>query len=570
MATRSTSTSMSVMEGFSNLPILRQIGLMIGLSASIAVGFGVVLWAQEPDYRAIYSGLTHLDANQVTSILQAEDIKYKIDTDQGILLVDAEKIHTVRMKLAAAGIPLGETAGYELLDKSSGIGTSQFMEKARYQRSIEGELAKTIASLSAVKAARVHLAIPKRSLFIGDRSKPSASVLINLFPGAAIEKIQVASIVHLVASSISDLDEKNVTVVDQKGRLLSEVDSDNDVTLASKQYEHVRQLEKKYIESVNNILAPILGEDAFKVEVTAAVDFTKIAEKSESFNPDLPAIRSEQVIEEKRNANAVGQGIPGALANQPPAVGTAPEVAGEEAAANNNNASLNSRKQSARNYELDKTVSYTQHQIGMLKRLNVAVVVDHLPATNVVADNIDAKSKKSKRDKKSKASESALQKQPISREKLEELTQLVKEAVGYNPARGDRVLVINQAFIAPTVETELELPEPNFMESELFKNIIRQALGAVFLIALAFGVLRPILKSLAESGTSVMQLERETEPKLSGLDETASEEESMSEQEILLPGPGESYEAQLNAVKNMVADDPRRVAQVVKTWLANE
>ena len=375
--------SSAVLEGFSSLSIIRQVGLMIGLAASVAVGMAVVLWSKEPAFRPLYTDISNLEANQVADILQTEGIKFDIDTHSGILMVEADKIHKARLKLASSGFPTGNGIGYELLDKDQGFGTSQFLEKARYHRSLEGELSKTIASISTVRGARVHLAIPKKTVFVGDNRKPSASVLVDLYPGRALEKGQVASIVHLVASSIPQMSVKQVTVVDQQGTLLSENDQEDDIRLAARNLDFTRKIEQIYLGRVNSILEPILGMDRFKVELTADLDFTRLEQTSETFNPDLPALRSEQVLDEIQGDGAGASGIPGALSNQPPGAASVPEQANNDPTAGDDSmsgANGNRRNQATRNYELDRTISHTQHQMGRLRRLSVAVVVDGFPS----------------------------------------------------------------------------------------------------------------------------------------------------------------------------------------------
>ncbi|HAU13915.1 MAG TPA: flagellar M-ring protein FliF, partial [Gammaproteobacteria bacterium] len=306
------SGGFAVLEGMGGLGVIKQIGLMIGLAISISLGLWVVLMSQEPDFRPLYTDISHLEAGQVADILQRENIRFKVDTTSGMLLVESDKIHQARMKLAAEGFPAGNTLGYELLDKEQGFGTSQFMEKTRYYRSIEGELARTISSMNRVRGARVHLAIPKRSVFVNDRRKPSASVFVELYPNQSLERMQVASIVHLVASSIPELEDKHVTVVDQRGQLLSETDADADIAVAAKQLDYAKSLEQKYIERIEGILDPIVGNDGFKVQVSADIDFSQTEQTSEFFSPDLPAVRSEQTLSEVVGAGGASAGIPGA------------------------------------------------------------------------------------------------------------------------------------------------------------------------------------------------------------------------------------------------------------------
>lgn len=538
----------AVMDGFTNLSIIRQVGLMIGLAASVAIGFGVVLWSQEPDYRPLYADMSNLDAVSVSSMLAQQNIRYKMDMEKGVLMVESGKVHDARLALASAGLPSGSGIGYELLDKDTKLGTSQFMEQARYHRSIEGELAKTISNIDSVRTARVHLAIPRRTVFVGDNREPSASVFVDLYPGRSLEKHQIASVVHLVASSIPQLNSKKVTVIDQKGRLLSDSGGDSDIAVAAKNLEYHRALEDKYRDRVINILTPILGVDRFNVQVSAEVDFTQMEQTAESYNPDLPALRSEQVLKEEQAAGAGAMGVPGALSNQPPVDGAAPEVAAGETAEATGDSASNSRSQATRNYELDRTISYTKHQVGGVQKLSVAVVVD---------------------DKVEKGSSGGeVNRTPLTADEIERLTILVKDAIGFNATRGDSVTVLNQPFVFE--EETFEVVEKAFYENDWFWDVTKTGLGWFLLLILILGVLRPILKGLAASAGDVTMPDEvdeiEIAPELD-MDEMVT---ISGGPESLLPGPEEGYEEQLSAVKGMVAEDPRRVAQVIKTWIGNE
>jgi len=562
------SSGSAVMDGFTNLTVLRQIGLMIGLAASVAIGVGVVLWSQEPNYRPLYTELNTLDAATISDILNQNKIKYQVDTNNGMLMVESSKIHEARMKLAQAGLPAGNAVGYELLDKEAAIGTSQFMENARYQRSLEGELGKTIANVTNVRAARVHLAIPKKSVFVGDERKPSASVLVDLYPGRELEKNQVSAIVQLVASSVPELDSKRVTVVDQKGNLLSDDQSDEDMAMAARQFEYGRKMEDSYIKRINAILEPILGVNRFKVQVSADIDFTRVEQSSENFNPDLPAVRSEQSLEEQRAGAGAGGGVPGALSNQPPLPGTAPQQAaqaGQAATAQTETqtgAPNNSRKQSTKNYELDRTLSYTKHQVGNLKRLSVAIVVD---------DNFVMDTAAPAEGAETAAEAPKMKRVPRSADELERISALVKDAVGYQLARGDSVNVTNQSFFSQE-ESNTELPPQNFWEQPWFWDILKQVMAGMFLLILVVGVLRPILKNLARMGESdSMSLPAMASGELSaGGDGTGADTKvtlSGGDVSSLLPAPMNSYEDQVTAIKGLIAEDPKRVAQVVKSWI---
>jgi flagellar M-ring protein FliF len=553
------------LEGLANLNIFRQLGLMLGLAASVAIGVAAVLWSQGSDYRPLYGSLGRLDSSAVLELLDSNKIKYKLDSGTGALLVEADRIHDARLKLAEAGVPGDRSVGFELLDKEQPLGTSQFMETARYRRSLEGELARTIASITSVRSARVHLAIPKESVFIRDARPASASVFIELFPGATLQAAQVKSIINLVAGSISELKPENVTVVDQRGTLLSQLVLDEpNLAMANRQLEYGNRIERRLLERVNSILEPLLGAGKFRAEVSADVDFTAVEQADEIYNPDLPAIRSEQRLQEDRSGSAVA-GIPGALSNQPPVDGIAPEqVAGQPNPAQGTGPSAQlttggaaggggrSREQVVRNYELDRTLSYTKHQVGKVRRLTVAVAIDDRAPVAAVGG----------------AEPTAV---PWDAEQLERLAILVRNAVGYDAARGDIVNVVNSPFVAVApIDTE-ELPWWQQPWARLLLDNLKPLLGLLVALVVIFGVLRPVMKSLSLSSRESKALDG---PPLGDLGEAmmgplGDEKVTLSGSgSMMLPKPTDSYEEQLTAIRGLIAEDPGRVAQVVKKWVA--
>lgn len=544
-----------LIEGFNNLNILRQAGLMIGLAASVAIGFWVVLWTQGEDYRPLYGSLDRLDAAEVGQILDTNEIPYKVDINSGALMVPTDDVAKARLKLAEAGFSSDKSQGYELLDQEQPLGTSQFMEATRYRRGLEGELARTIASVHAVRSARVHLAIPKTSVFVRDGREPSASVFLELFPGAKLEPHQIKGITNLVASSIPEMKTENVSLVDQKGALISLGPEDEKLIVAAQHLDYTRKMENDMILRVRRLLAPIVGEDKFKTEISADVDFTEVEEAGESFNPDLPALRSEAVIEEEQLGAATPGGIPGALTNQPPASGVAPEqvAAVPGTAEGTPPVPANSRTQATRNYELDRTVSYTKHQKGKLRRLSVAVVVDDKVTVNEQGQPVRT---------------------PWTDQELERLSILVRDAVGFSAARGDSVNVLNERFVDLPVPAEFE---HNWWENDAYKFWMKQGIGLLIILVLLVGFLRPVLKSLAATG---LQSRADDEARelaalqAAGVDSFSSlSDETVTltgGDALALPSPEESYEQQLNAVKGLVAEDAGRVAQVIKRWINEE
>ncbi|UNG17293.1 flagellar basal-body MS-ring/collar protein FliF [Stutzerimonas zhaodongensis] len=568
---------LSFLENLSEMSMLRQIGLLVGLAASVAIGFAVVLWSQQPDYRPLLGSLAGMDANQVMETLAAADISYTVEPNSGALLVKADDLARARLKLASAGIaPTDSNIGFEILDKEQGLGTSQFMEATRYRRGLEGELGRTISSLNNVKGARVHLAIPKSSVFVRDERKPSASVLVELYPGRNLEPSQVMAIINLVATSVPELTKSQITVVDQKGNLLSDQQELTELSMAGKQFDYSRRMESLYTQRVHNILQPVLGSGRYKAEVSADVDFSAVESTSETFNPDQPALRSEQSVSEQRQSSLGPQGVPGALSNQPPGPAAAPEnaVAGQAGAAGaiapgqplldaNGQQVMDpatgqpmlapypadKREQATRNYELDRSISYTKQQQGRLRRLSVAVVLD---------------------DQMTIAADGTTTRAPRTAEELARFTRLVQDAVGFDASRGDSVSVINAPFAADSLdETFIESP---FYSQPWFWDIVKQVLGVLFILVLVFGVLRPVLNNLTNAGKSkeLQTVGGDAElGDMEGIDGALSNDRvSLSgPQSIMLPSPTEGYDAQLNAIKNLVAEDPGRVAQVVKEWI---
>lgn len=567
---------LSFLENLSQMTMLRQVGLLVGLAASVAIGFAVVLWSQQPDYRPLYGSLAGMDAKQVMETLASADIPYTVEPNSGALLVKADDLSRARLKLAAAGVAPGDgNVGFEILDKEQGLGTSQFMEATRYRRGLEGELARTISSLNNVKGARVHLAIPKSSVFVRDERKPSASVLVELYSGRSLEPGQVMAIINLVATSVPELTKSQVTVVDQKGNLLSDQAENSALTMAGKQFDYSRRLESMLTQRVHNILQPVLGNDRYKAEVSADVDFSAVESTSEQFNPDQPALRSEQSVNEQRSSSNGPQGVPGALSNQPPAPASAPQTTGGATAAagmvqpgqpllDANGQQImdpatgqpmlapypaDKRQQSTKNFELDRSISHTKQQQGRVNRLSVAVVVDDQVKINPANGETS--------------------RAPWSADELARFTRLVQDAVGFDASRGDSVSVINVPFSAERGEVVADIP---FYSQPWFWDIVKQVLGVLFILVLVFGVLRPVLNNITGGGKGKQLAGLGSDVELGGMGgldgELGNDRVSLGgPQSILLPSPSEGYDAQLNAIKSLVAEDPGRVAQVVKEWI---
>jgi flagellar M-ring protein FliF len=539
------------LEGFSRLNLFRQVGFIVALVASVAVGFSIVMWMvmKEDNYRPLYGRMDNMNAASVIDVLEQNAIPFKMERNSGMILVDADNIHMARLKIAELGLPASPIKGFEIMDAEQPLGTSQFVENTRYQRSIEGELARTITSINSVRSARVHLAIPKKTVFVRDATKPTASVFVEVYSGNAVESSQVKSIMNLVASSVPGMKPDDVTVVDQHGNLLSVADDNNDLLAATKQHKYAKTVEANIVQRINSILEPVVGGDKFRAQVSADIDFTAVEQAAETFNPDLPAIRSEQILNESRGANDLAVGIPGALTNQPPGTAEAPEQIDP-----NTGLAIpppkNTREQATRNYELDRTISYTKHQQGQIKRLTVAVVID---------------------DKVVRTAEGVEQRQAWTQEELERISILVRDAVGFSALRGDSVNVLNSSFMNKDgLIVENQLP---WWEVWVVPNV-RYLVGLLIFLAIVFGILRPLFKGLSTSGGS--RVEEEEERQLAaleaanaiGLDGISDETVTLTGgTAFMLPGPELGYEDQINAIKGLIADDPGRVAQVVKKWV---
>src|ERR1700722_8295222 len=301
---------------------LRPLMLLLGIAAAVAAGVTVVLWWRGPSWSLLYGNLSDSDASSVVQALQTSGIEYKLDNNSGAIMVPAERVHDARLQLASQGLPQGKNSSFELMNKDPGFGVSQFMESARYQYALESELARTISSLQAVEAARVHLAIPQQSAFVRDRRPPSASVLLQLRAGHRIAPEQVSAIVHLVASSIPELDSDQVTVVDQQGRLLSSPKA-GDAAVAAEQFEAAHRIEDTYITHIEQLITPMVGDGRVRAQVTVDLDPTASEQAQEQYKPDGTVVRSEQASEENSRGGSGSGGVPGALSNQPPSGGQA-------------------------------------------------------------------------------------------------------------------------------------------------------------------------------------------------------------------------------------------------------
>lgn len=524
---------------FTALPMQRQIGVLGGIAMAIALAVSLALWGIKPSYQVLLPGLGERDIVDAMSVLGRHGIEHKLDSATGALMVPAEKTHEARLHLATEGLPRETTVGFELLDRPTGLGgTSRFAEAARYQRALEGELARSIMTLDSVESARVHLALPRESVFVRERGKPGASVLLNLHPGRTLDEKRVAGIVHLVASSVPDLVPERVTVVDQRGRLLSGPGEDG--ALASMQrLEYTREIEEALRRRVHDILSPLVGEDRVRAQVTAEIDFTEVESTHEAYDPERSVLRSEQVSEEQQTGPGAA-GIPGALTNQPP---DGAVIAGADglAAASGAVAGGTSRS-STRNFEVDRRISHIRETPGAIKRLSVAVVVDDRQTTNENGEVVAV---------------------PRSDEEMAHLAALVREAVGFDEARGDRVNVVNASFraIEPTAETFAA--EPRLWQEPWVQELARQALAGVGLLLVILLVLRPAVKPLLTPQLAPAPAAALEPPALAVVGDGIDDAD-------VRPNEPRTLESRVEHARLLTREDPRLVAQVVRRWMQDD
>ncbi len=538
-------------QGMSALPIIRQVGLLIGLAASIALGVAIVLWMQKPNYTTLPGQLSGQTLNDVISVLERNNIRYNVDPSTGSVMVDSAKVNEAKLKLASENLSLNSGHGFEMIEKDQGFGTSSFLQKARYKRALEGELARTITSMRSVQSSRVHLALPKDSAFIRNKREASASVFINMVPGHTIEKSQIAAITNLVASSIPSLKTSQVTIVDDKGKLLSNSNADDIMGLTTSQLEYTRNIEKTFVSRIERMLSPIVGIGNIRAEVTAEVDFTQTESTQESFNPDLPAVRSEQSSEEQSQGSSQG-GIPGALTNQPPANANAPQQANQQAGAATQQGSNRTSRRSTKNYELDKTISHTRNRTGMIKRLSIAVVLNNkttIVPPAPVAEDAPANAVEAK---------PVIKRVPYTQQELARITSLVQETVGFSGLRGDSVNVIN----VPFTKVEFEpVPEEAIYEKVWVWDVVKQVLGGLAVLFIIFSVLKPAMKNLAIAPPVTKVISENGEE----LDEDQLSLSGAEDQHRLAKIA--SYEENLQLAQSLASQEPKRVVQVVKNWM---
>jgi flagellar M-ring protein FliF len=550
-----SSPMQSIVENFNKLEPRQKMAGAVVLALAIALVVGVWLWSQKPEYSVLFSNIDEKDGGAIIAALTQQNVPYRVENGGAAILVPAQRANELRLTLANQGLPKGGSVGFELMENEK-LGLSQFHEQVNYQRALEGELARTIQSIDSIAAARVHLAIPKQTAFLRNEQKPTASVVVSLRPGRKLENIQIAGIVHLIASSVPEMAADQVSLIDQNGNLLAH--QRKGPALDETQLEYVQSIEEGYIARIQKILEPVLGTKNFRAQVTADVDFDDTEMTSESYKPNPnpnTAIRSQQTAESTSN-NPGAIGVPGALSNQPPVPAsaplTSPAIVSTPQSGTSSSTPLNSSKTATTNYELDKTVQHVKRSLGQVRRLSVAVVVNN-------------KAEKNPKD-------GSIKSVALTEDEVKKINDVVREAVGYDDKRGDTINVTNTAFTDPVTEDIPHLPfykDPDILA--MIKEGARWLVLALVLLLVYRKVILPLVHTVSPPPPEP-EPEEESEPMLSATGEPLEEEEESIENDI----PPEilelelakmSYEKKLARARELARKDPKAVAQLIKEWI---
>ena len=541
------------LQRLSSLDRGQRLRLGVGAALLVAAAVAAIVLGRQPDYKVLFSNLNDKDGGAVVAQLSQMNVPYKYTEGGGAILIPADRVHDVRLRLATQGLPKGSVAGFEIME-SSKFGMTQFQERLNFQRGLEGELTRSIQALSSVQSARVHLALPNQNGFFREQQKPSASVLVSLYPGRGLDRAQLAGIVHLVASSVPELAPSAVSVLDDTGKLLSQTPDNGSAEVNAQQLLYVQRLEQQYTRRIMDILEPVVGRDNVKAQVTAEVDFTQTDSTSEQFRPnqtpETSAVRSQQVLENRGSIGKGPAGVPGAVSNQPPAPSTAPingaNPAPTAAGQQQGTEEQINKREATTNYEVDKTVRVTRGSTGVVKRLSAAVVVNNQSAED-----------------KGKTVTKAL-----TPEQVEQMTALVRETIGFNRERGDSVNLMNTPFqVAVAPSTDLPLwKQPEMVD--LAKTFAWPVGAVLFAAIVLLGLVRPALKGSAPAKATAVPV---AGGQLNALEADMPERAA-------LPAPGKKDELvpatpeqlRLEDARVLAKENPVAVANILKTWLNGE
>lgn len=533
----------------------QQMRLALGVALVVALAIAAIVLGRQPDWRVLYANLSDKDGGAIVAQLSQMNVPYKHADGGGAILVPADRVHDVRLRLASQGLPKGSVAGFELMEANR-FGMTQFQERLTFQRGLEGELTRSIQALSTVQAARVHLALPNQNGFFREQQKASASVLVTMHPGRTLDRAQIAGIVHLVASSVPEMSPSAVSVLDDSGKLLSNLNDTPGGAGDAQQLQYVQQIEQQYSRRILDILEPLVGRQNVKAQVTAEVDFSQTEQTSEQHRPNLAAdasaVRSQQVVETRGagGANNPATGVPGATTNQPPQPATAPingasaplNAAGAGAAAA---AAGTSKRESITNYEVDKTVRVVRGGSGAIKRLSAAVVVNYQSATEGAGKVVT---------------------RPLTPQQVEQMTALVRESIGFSKDRGDSVNLMNAPFLNETTVTP-DVPIWRRPEVVDLARSFAWPLGLVLFAALILlGLVRPAMRTLNRPPAVAA---------LPGGQLDALVSETPQRPALAAPGTPETLVAtpaqlRLEEARALAKSNPVAVANIVKNWVNGE
>lgn len=508
--------------------------LILGGAVFIALVVALVMWVKQPTYRVLFTNLTASDGGAIIDQLSSQGIPYKFREGTGALLVPSGQVHELRLQLAQEGLPKGGNVGFELMENQP-FGMSQFAEHVNFQRALEGELSRTIESLSPVHTARVHLAISKPTAFIRERKPSSGTVVLHLQPGRVLSSGQVQGIVHMISSSVTGLSTDHVTIIDQRGKMLSHV-ADSTENLTETQLQYVQVIETSVAKRIEDILSPIMGAENVRAQVSATVDFSQREQTSERFRPNQnaqdAAVRSHQISEQGEGEGArEAAGIPGALSNQPPEgeLGVTEGEGGQAVAS-----AKNSSREVVTNFELDKTINHIKERSGQLERLSVAVVVNY-------KDDVDEEGNPTTR--------------ALTDQEMDNIKRLVLQAMGHDQARGDQLEVVNSPFspLPPPPE-----PEPWYF-SGWFLDLVTQAVKGIVALFAGLWLYRRLVKPFLNR-----------KPKEEAIADTKEEMERQINETQLLASVGAkeaAYSKDIETLQQMAKDDPRLIAMIVRNWM---
>lgn len=550
--TAPTPSPQQVVQHLNNLSQRQKLAGAAIIAMLVALIVAAWSWTRTPDYAVLFANLEERDGGAIITALQQQNVPYKVGPGSGTIMIPSHQVHEVRLRMAAEGLPKGGLVGFEVMENQR-LGVSQFLEQVNYQRALEGELSRTVQSISSVAAARVHLAIPKQSGFLRDEMKPSASVMVSLYPGRVLDAAQIAGIVHLVSSSVPQMSSEGVSVVDQTGNLLTRPPgATREAGLDTTQISYVREIESTYQRRLEALLAPLVGQGNFRAQVSADIDFSRREETAETFRPNPApeqAIRSQQTSEQFSGVPGPG-GVPGALSNQPPVPATAPIVApaagAADTAAPGEQRPVNRNRSATLNYELDRNIQHIRHASGQVRKLSVAVVVRQRSETmpNGQTRNVN-----------------------LTPEEIERITALVQGAIGFDAERGDNVQVTSAPFAEGEVPEPLELPlwkDPDIVEPA--KLVAKYLVVALALAFAYFGVIRPLMRTVTTPAQPAAG--EAAEPGVAG---AAAGGEGEAEEDFMVKLSNKqahkNFEARLAQAREMAQSDPKAVANLIRSWM---